>query len=88
MAGVRYESHDRVLPSRRVIRVATARRWTAEDYDIIEELIAQGLRYKEIATHFTDPPVSRIALERAIRAAGIEYHHKAGRPRKKADHGT
>jgi hypothetical protein len=87
----RYEGHERVvsLPrGRKVVNVPAARMWTAEDYDLIEELIAQGLRYSEMLPYFTDPPVTRNALQKACENAGIEYRHKPGRPRKRADHGS
>ena len=84
--AVRYGAHDRVLligGERRVVRVTVARKWTAEDYDLIEKLVAAGLRYKDMLPHFTDPPVTRAALEKAMRNAKIDYpHHGPGRPRK------
>lgn len=80
--AVRYAAHDRVIKGGRMVRVPTARNWTAEDYDLIERLIAQGKRYKDIIMHFSDPPVTPNALQKACEAAGIEYPHKAGRPRR------
>ena len=62
--------------------VAGARRWTAEDYDLIEELIAAGFRYKDMLPYFTDPPVTLHGIKGAVRTAKIDYPFKAGRPRK------
>lgn len=83
---VRYGAHERVVEyhgTRRVVHVKHARKWTAEDYDLIEELVEKRLRYTEMLPYFTDPPVTRAALEKAMRNAKIPYpFFKAGRPRK------
>jgi hypothetical protein len=83
---VRAPAHERIMKyngERRIVRVSEARKWAAEDYDLIEELIEKRLRYAEMLPYFTDPPVTLDALKSAVYEAKIPYpYHTAGRPRK------
>ncbi len=84
--AIRYGAHERVVTrggTRCVVQVTVGRNWSAEDYDLIEELVERRLRYHEMLPYFTDPPVSRAALEKAMRVAKIPYpYYGRGRPRK------
>lgn len=55
------------------------RRWLAEDYDLIEELLHKGLPPLRIAA-LLDPPSTPENLRLAMTAAGLRSPVKRGRP--------
>lgn len=58
------------------------RRWTAEDYELIEHLIEEyNLPPAEIRFHF-DPIVPSEAMRSAMMRAGITHNRARGRPTK------
>lgn len=69
----------RVNPDGRRFVYTGTRAWSAEDYDLIEELIEDyGMTAREIRFYF-DPFPTATAVEQAIRRADIDYSPGPGR---------
>lgn len=79
MTGVLRPGYTRVVCGQ-VVECPPSRRWTADDYDLLERLAALGLNAEEMTLYFADPPVTRRALYEAVQRAGIRLTVGMGRP--------
>ena len=81
LRGVWQSPYMRVHPHAGLIYVGEARAWSADDYDLLEQLTEFGLTCMEIRRYFTPMPTAT-AIRCALERAGIPMVKKRGRPTK------